>query len=126
MIRTATLRDLEALVAGNLEMALETEDLHLDVGTVRAGVRAVLEKRVPGEYFVVEQDGRVLAQLLVTYDWSDWRNRPVWWIQSVHVFDATGREIPGHVHTYEADGARWTELQLDPGSTAAIVRIRKP
>ena len=83
--RVATLADIEPLVAGNIALARESEALHLDAGTVRAGVRAVLERRAPGEYWVVESAGRVVAQLLITYEWSDWRNRIVWWIQSVYV-----------------------------------------
>lgn len=85
MIRIATLRDLDALVSGNVRMALETERLTLDADTVRAGVRALLENQVPGTYWVVEEEGAVVAQLLVTHEWSDWRNRDMWWIQSVYV-----------------------------------------
>ncbi len=84
-VRPATLADLEALVDGNAAMALETEQLQLDRATLRAGVEAVLSGRAPGQFSVAEHDGRVVGQLLVTYEWSDWRNRPVWWIQSVHV-----------------------------------------
>ena len=85
MIRKAMLRDLAALVSGNVRMALETENLTLDVNTVTAGVRALLENQVPGTYWVVEEEGAVVAQLLITHEWSDWRNRDVWWIQSVYV-----------------------------------------
>ena len=85
MIRPATAADADTLVAFNVAMALETEALHLDVSTVRDGVRALLEGRAPGDYYVLEADGRILAQLLVTCEWSDWRNCSVWWIQSVYV-----------------------------------------
>lgn len=84
-IRSARLTDLDALAAGNAEMALETEQLRLDPDRLRDGVRAVLDGRVAGQYWVAELDGAVVGQLLITYEWSDWRNRPVWWIQSVHV-----------------------------------------
>ncbi len=84
-VRPATLADLDALVDGNAAMALDTEHLQLDRDTVRAGVGAVLNGLAPGQFTVAEHDGRVVGQLLVTYEWSDWRNRPVWWIQSVHV-----------------------------------------
>ncbi len=66
-------------------MAAETEQLQLDRPTLRLGVAAVLDARVPGRYWVAESEGRVVGQLLITYEWSDWRNRQVWWIQSVHV-----------------------------------------
>jgi hypothetical protein len=83
MIRPAELGDLEALVAGNRAMALETEQLELDVTTLREGVKSILEGHAAGRYFVVEEHGQILAQLMITYEWSDWRNRQIWWIQSV-------------------------------------------
>lgn len=84
-VRRAISTDVDVLVAGNLTMAQETEGLQLDASTLRNGVLALLEERAPGAYWVVEREGRVIGQLLITYEWSDWRNRPVWWIQSVHV-----------------------------------------
>jgi ribosomal protein S18 acetylase RimI-like enzyme len=85
VIRPATLDDLDFLVQGNFEMALETEALTLDRATLSEGVRAVLSGERPGAYRILEVDGRNVAQLLLTYEWSDWRNRDVWWIQSVWV-----------------------------------------
>src|SRR5436309_4848538 len=84
-VRTAGLGDLDALVAGNLALAEETERVRLDLDTLRQGIRALLESRAPGRYWVAEIEGRVVGQLLITFEWSDWRNRMVWWIQSVHV-----------------------------------------
>jgi GNAT superfamily N-acetyltransferase len=84
-VRPAGGADLEALVAGNVALAEETEHVRLDVATLRQGIRALLDERAPGRYWVVEIDGRVVGQLLITYEWSDWRNRMVWWIQSVYV-----------------------------------------
>src|SRR6185503_20226604 len=84
-VRAAAIEDLEALVAGNLALAEETERVRLDVDTLRQGIRALLESRAPGRYWVAELEGRLVGQLLITYEWSDWRNRMVWWIQSVYV-----------------------------------------
>jgi GNAT superfamily N-acetyltransferase len=93
-VRTAGLGDLDALVAGNLALAEETERVRLDLDTLRQGIRALLESRAPGRYWVAEIDGRVVGQLLITFEWSDWRNRMVWWIQSVYVTpDARGRGV---------------------------------
>ncbi len=89
MIRPAELRDLDFLVRGNREMARETEGLALDEAILREGVRAVLLGEQPGAYFILEDGGAPIAQLLITFEWSDWRNRMVWWIQSVFV-------EPGH------------------------------
>ena len=40
---------------------------------------------VHGQYWVAEDDGKIVASLLITYEWSDWRNTNVWWFQSVYV-----------------------------------------
>jgi GNAT superfamily N-acetyltransferase len=66
-------------------MALETEDLQLDPAVCLKGVRAVLEKPSLGKYYVAEQGSKVVGVTLTTYEWSDWRNGVVWWIQSVYV-----------------------------------------
>jgi ribosomal protein S18 acetylase RimI-like enzyme len=90
-VRRATLADLDVIVAGNLSMAEETENVRLDLAVLRQGVLALLEDRAPGRYWVAERLGEVVGQLLITYEWSDWRNRMVWWIQSVHVAPAARR-----------------------------------
>ena len=84
MVRAGTLADLEVLVAGNAAMARETEELVLDLDVLRPGVAAVLAGEVPGFYRVVEVDGEIVSQMMLTFEWSDWRNRTVWWIQSVY------------------------------------------
>jgi ribosomal protein S18 acetylase RimI-like enzyme len=86
-VRRATRADLDVIVAGNVTLAEETEQVKLDPATLREGVLALLEDRAPGRYWVAEENGQVVGQLLITYEWSDWRNRLVWWIQSVHVAD---------------------------------------
>ena len=92
--RPAGAQDLEWLIAGNLALAEETERMRLDEETLRRGIRALLESRAPGRYWVAELDGRVVGQLLITFEWSDWRNRMVWWIQSVFVVpNARGRDV---------------------------------
>jgi len=84
-IRLATPADLEFLVAANRAMAHETEHRELDEATVRAGVAAVLARRELGVYWIAEQGGEPAACLLVTTEWSDWRNGLFWWVQSVYV-----------------------------------------
>ncbi len=94
MIRAATLADLDRLVEGNLAMARETEGLTLDPSVLRAGVEAILSGAAPGFYRVLEEEGQVVAQLMVTFEWSDWRARTVWWLQSVYVWPhARGRKL---------------------------------
>jgi len=84
-VRTAHPGDAAFLAAGNVAMALEAEHKLLDPQTVALGVRAVLEDGAKGRYFVAEQGGRPVGQLMITYEWSDWRNGCFWWIQSVYV-----------------------------------------
>lgn len=84
--------DDAALIAGfNLAMARETERRELDPPTVARGVAAVLADDAHGFYLLAELDGAVAGALLVTYEWSDWRNARMWWIQSVYVVPAARR-----------------------------------
>jgi ribosomal protein S18 acetylase RimI-like enzyme len=88
-LRLAEARDLEALVEFNRAMALETEGRELDTGVLRAGVEGLLREPRHGFYVVAEASdgpqGEVVGSLMVTYEWSDWRNGLFWWIQSVYV-----------------------------------------
>ena len=84
-IRTATAEDVDSLVEFNQAMALETEGKALDPGVLRAGVSAVFADGKKGFYVVADEGGTVAAGLMVTTEWSDWRNGWFWWIQSVYV-----------------------------------------
>lgn len=84
-LRDANPGDLDTLVAFNLGLASETEGLTLDPAVLRAGVQALLADPGKGFYLVAEREGRVVGQVMVTFEWSDWRNRVWWWIQSVYV-----------------------------------------
>ncbi len=84
-IRTATDADVPTLAAFNVAMARETEDKALDPDTVRAGVQALLDDPTRGFYLVAERDGEVVGSLMITTEWSDWRNGDFWWVQSVYV-----------------------------------------
>ena len=84
-IRDATLADTEIIARYNSAMAAETEGRPLDAETVLKGVTALLDDRGKGRYWVAETEGNIVGQLMVTYEWSDWRNAMLWWIQSVFV-----------------------------------------
>ncbi len=85
LVRPANLSDLKVLVEFNSAMALETEGKNLDPDALNAGVAAVLEDGLKGFYLLAECLGNPVGQLLVTSEWSDWRNAYFWWIQSVYV-----------------------------------------
>jgi len=84
-IRRATRRDAAALIAFNSAMALETESKVLMPQVIGAGVRHLLRHPDSGFYLVAESGGVVIAGLMITTEWSDWRNGEFWWIQSVYV-----------------------------------------
>jgi ribosomal protein S18 acetylase RimI-like enzyme len=84
-LRLAGSADADVLVEFNCAMALETEGKQLLPEVIGAGVRGLLEERGSGFYVVAEEEGKVHGALLVTKEWSDWRNGDFWWIQSVYV-----------------------------------------
>jgi len=67
-------------------MALETEDLVLAADTALAGVVQTFSTDVGAKYWLVEADGALAGQLMITVEWSDWRNCFVWWVQSVYIW----------------------------------------
>ena len=90
-IREAVRADADTLVEFNLRMAKETEDKQLDAKVLTAGVNAVFDNREHGFYLVADIDGKVAGSLMLTTEWSDWRNGVFWWIQSVYVASAFRR-----------------------------------
>src|SRR5580765_2701578 len=107
-IREARLTDSQVIAEFNLRMAWETEQRRLDADRVGKGVAALLNDPAKGTYYLAEvQSGErssIAGQLLITYEWSDWRNGNFWWIQSVYVqkeFRGQGifRALFEHVNT---------------------------
>lgn len=84
-IRDAVEGDAARIAEFNARLAEESEGMHLLPEIVGSGVEAMLADRSRGRYWVAELDGRVVGQIMVTYEWSDWRNGSIWWIQSVYV-----------------------------------------
>ena len=87
-IRMSVRDDVEVLARFNTAMAWETEKKTLDLPTVIRGVKGVFANADHGFYVVATRDGAVVGSLLVTYEWSDWRCGPYWWVQSVYVLPA--------------------------------------
>jgi len=85
VIREAVKSDAEAIIDFQQKMAWETEQLKLVPDIITKGVNGVFEDPSRGMYYVAENDGKVVASLLITFEWSDWRNTNVWWFQSVYV-----------------------------------------
>lgn len=125
IFRDATPNDAEAIIDFQLAMASETEEVSLDRAIVTRGVDAVFRDPSKGRYFVAEEGGRVAASLLITYEWSDWRDGVVWWIQSVYVRpELRGQRIYAglyeHVRSIAIEErARGIRLYVDKRNTRA-------
>ena len=90
-------------------MALETEHLTLDPGRLQSGVQRLVEDSSKGFYLVAWDDGRIVGQLMITFEWSDWRNGTFWWIQSVYVEPAyRGRSVFKALYRHIENMARTT------------------
>jgi ribosomal protein S18 acetylase RimI-like enzyme len=84
-VRAGSVADAAVVAEFNRRLALETENLTLDNHILARGVEAVLGDPSRGLYFVAEIQDQVVGQLMVTFEWSDWRNGWIWWLQSVYV-----------------------------------------
>ena len=108
-------------------LAWETEDLRLDLACVEAGVSALLADVAKGMYYVAEVNGTLAGQIMITYEWSDWRNGNLWWIQSVYVkheFRRLGvfRRLFEHIQTLARKTPKVRSLRLYMHSENTIAR----
>ena len=91
-VRPATDADVALMVRWAQAMALETEHKQLDGATLAAGIGTGLADPQRARYFIATVDGEPAGTLMLTYEWSDWRNGWWWWIQSVYVAPAQRRK----------------------------------
>lgn len=84
-LRMATALDIDNIAKFNTDMAFETESINLDQVDLRLGIAAVISDSNLGFYLIAEREGMMIGQILITKEWSDWRNGWFWWIQSVFV-----------------------------------------
>ena len=124
--RDAVRADAPAIVAFQQAMARETEELELDLETVRRGVEGVFDEPSRGRYFVAARGADVVASLMITPEWSDWRNGMVWWIQSVYVVPELRKQrvyagLYEHVKTLVRgdDSVKGIRLYVDRRNAAA-------
>ncbi len=116
-IRGATQADFPFIVAANAALATETEGQTLDPALLRPGVQAVLDDPRLGRYYLAEIDGKVVGQLMTTFEWSDWRNGLFLWIQSVYVLpahrgDGVFRALFRHLTQLSREDARICGIRL--------------
>ena len=106
-IRPAQKEDAAALVEFNQAMALETEGKQLANEVLQSGVEAVFADDKKGFYVVAESENRIIGGLMVTHEWSDWRNAWFWWIQSVYILpDFRGQRIYSRLYDFVKEKAR--------------------
>ena len=115
IIRRATESDIDALIAFNHGIAIEKEGVALSGEVLRQGLHGLLSQERYGFYSVAEIDGQVVGSLMITYEWSDWRNGVIWWIQSVYVRAENRRQ---GVYTALYENAR--KSARESGDVAAI------
>lgn len=84
-IRIAKIADAEVIMAQNISLAKESENIVLKPEVVLSGVKALISDKKKGFYLVAEEDESIVGQVMITIEWSDWRNKPIWWVQSVYV-----------------------------------------
>lgn len=85
MIRKATIADIETISEFNAHLAKETEGIELNRERLKKGITAIISDPAKGVYFLYEKNNLVVGQIMITSEWSDWRNAYFWWIQSVYV-----------------------------------------
>lgn len=132
LIRRAGVADAEQIIDFQIQMAAETEDVMLDRNIITPGVKAVFDDESKGWYFVAEVDGRIAGSLLITFEWSDWRNAMILWIQSVFVgkeFRGRGvyRSLYEHIQTLvsQSDEYAGIRLYVDKTNTDALKVYQK-
>jgi GNAT superfamily N-acetyltransferase len=125
-IRIATPADLPFIAEANAALATETEGKTLDPALLMPGVQAVLDDPSLGRYYMAEIDGEPVGQLMVTFEWSDWRNGIFLWIQSVYVLpdyrgDGVFRALFGHLESLASEDPRICGIRLyvDHGNARA-------
>lgn len=131
-IRPATLADADTIAQFNQAMAVETEGRRLDDAVLADGVRTILRDDRHGVYWIAQRDGQPVGQMLITYEYSDWRNGLFWWIQSVYVPPAErGRGVYRALHAWvewqarQATGVIGLRLYVEASNTSAQEVYRK-
>ena len=125
-IRKAVPEDLPSISEFQIKMAWETEKLALSPETITTGVKAVFDNPIRGQYWVATDNDKTIASLLITNEWSDWRNMDIWWLQSVYVipeFRRKGvfRKMYGHIKK-EAEKQNVAGLRLYVETNNAVAQ----
>ena len=125
-IRMAKREDFDFIVAAQIAMALETENINLDHPTVRKGCLAVLSDLEKGQYWIAESEGELAGMCLTIPEWSDWRNGTILWIHSVYTLpryrsQGVFASVYRHLHTMvrQREDLRGLRLYVDKRNASA-------
>jgi ribosomal protein S18 acetylase RimI-like enzyme len=126
IVREAIAKDIPSLLDFQLKMALETENITLEISLLTRGVHRLFKDPSKGRYYVVEIDDEIIGCLMTTYEWSDWRDGTIVWIQSVYVSkEHRGRGVfkmmYNHIHKLTVDDPdlKGIRLYVDKTNKAA-------
>ena len=92
LLRMACMEDAEKIARNNIMLAMESENLRINYEDTLKGVRQIIKHREKGFYLVAEENNEIIGQVMVTYEWSDWRGMDIWWLQSIYVNKEWRRE----------------------------------
>ncbi len=85
LIRKAISKDAEKIARNNVLLAKESENTDIEYEKTLEGVKSLINDEMKGFYLVAEENGEIIGQVMVTYEWSDWRAKQIWWLQSIYV-----------------------------------------
>lgn len=131
LIRVANLKDAEVICENIIKMADESEHVHLVKPVVLKAVKTLLCDSKKGFYLVAEHNNEIIGQLMITFEWSDWRNTTIWWIQSAYVtpshrqgrvFTALLNEVK---HQAETQKVKLLRLYVHTSNKPAIIVYEK-
>ena len=91
-IRPSRYSEIDAIADFQIRLAQETENIVLDKQLVSTGIEALFADPAKGIYYVAEFQDEIIGCFLITYEWSDWRNGMVWWLQSVYVAESVRKQ----------------------------------
>jgi GNAT superfamily N-acetyltransferase len=120
------MKDAKVITEQNVTLAKESEDIILRPKVVLAGVKALIADKSKGFYIVAEHNDRIIGQVMITIEWSDWRNKPIWWVQSVYVQkDWRRKQVFTHMLAYvrqkaKKQGVAFLRLYAYKDNTSAL------
>ncbi len=126
IVREAKLSDIPTLLDFQIKMALETEDVQLEIQPLTQGMHKLFRDPTKGKYYVAEVEGEVVGCLMITYEWSEWRCGTIYWIQSVYVAaphrnKGVFKQMYQHIHQLVNDDPdlKGIRLYVDKSNDAA-------